>query len=88
MDDQLYSTCSRKAPHLPDQDLTQRARALAIYKLFRIRQLYVHVGVDTNELTVVFSLAPFEAYDDRFVDAIGEETLILRFQICRKTISL
>ena len=62
-----------KLPSLPYQNLPQGACALAINELLRIRKLNVHVRVDAYQPTVIFSLAPFETDDDRFVDTVNKK---------------
>lgn len=57
----------------PYQHLSQRPCILPINVLLRIRQLYVHVGIYTDESSVVLCLAPFEADDDWLVDPMMAE---------------
>jgi hypothetical protein len=54
--------------NVPDQDLPQRARRLAVNVLLSAVQLHVHVGVDADEAAVVLGCAPLEPDDDVLVD--------------------
>ena len=54
----------------PYQHLAQAARAFPIDKLLGPAQLHIHVTVHADQPALVFRLAPFQPYDDFFVDSV------------------
>jgi hypothetical protein len=61
--------CTPKAPSqsqieagtyndLPDQNLAETPRALAIYELFCATELYIHIRIDADQAAFIFGLAP------------------------------
>lgn len=53
---------------VPNQHQTQRASGLAINKLLRVSQQYIHVRVNALERALVLGLAPFETDDKLSTD--------------------
>lgn len=66
----FHAFCSRDPQNVVAsyQHLTQSACLLAIDEFFRIVQLDVHVGVDTDERAFVFCLTPLQSHDHFVVD--------------------
>lgn len=65
---------------LPNQNLSQYAGHLLINPLLRTRKLNVHVTVDANQPTLVFSLAPFQSDDDLLVNSTRDISNVSRSQ--------
>jgi hypothetical protein len=53
---------------LPDQNLSQCARTLAVDEFLGVRELDVHVKVHGDEAALIFGISPFQPYDDILVN--------------------
>lgn len=55
---------------IPDKNLTETTGTLSMQELFSITELNVHVRVDRDQKTSVFSSSPLETDPDILVDAV------------------
>jgi hypothetical protein len=79
----LFSLSNPQDVVTPYEDLSESARADAVYELLRVGELDVHVEVHRDESALVLGLTPLQPDDNVFVDP----GYVLAHLVCGSSVS-